>query len=568
MRTMSPAFRRAIFDGRADYTNYLEFTFADETTLSLDNESIMMDGCKMEDAVSDENVFQVGAVIVNSATFTLNNMDEALTNYPYEGAQVVWYVGMDDLDDETSATIGNGAVKMGTFYVDEVEYDGHIITLRCLDNAGKLDIPFVWPNSIPLTGMCSLEVGSWITQVSTQSGVSIPNAWSFSPTPIYYEYGHVAYSSIESATCRQVLSWVLQLCGRFARCNADGQLMIGWFDTSALTPSGSLYGGYFDETEQSTYQSGDDADGGSFNPWNTGYAADGGDFTTYQNIDMIHNCFSQKLDMSDITITGVRIVYKTGDGGSSGSVAEATTGTGDYMISIEDNPFISAIWGMYPVNCALSWIGSSVIGMKFRAGEVVHPSDPSIEAGDVGYYWDTHGNQHSILISSTEFKCGVTQRTCSSAASTNNNASVRYSNNTKNYSEIMGIINGSYIKNQLSSAGMYKTDTIDASAINGSFTNTGHGLSARIEKINNTVTLTGSMKTGSNISAQAYIAMFRVPSGYSPRNQIFFKAYKEGGAPEVTFYMDPIDNDWVRLLAANSVVASATYLFTVSYTMQ
>lgn len=566
MRSMSAAFRRAIFDGRADYTNYLEFTFADSSTLTIGNESIMQDGCKMEDAVSAEGVFQVGAIIIGSATFELNNFDDSLTAYPFEGAQVVWYVGMNDLDDNTNATVGNGAVKMGTFYVDETEFDGHIITLRCLDNVGKLDVPFDWSSFGP-----SYMLKSIVSAASTQTGLTFANLLLL-PHASYVVAAPA--DSVNNATCRQVISWVAQVAGCFVRADANGDLWFSWFDTSAFTPSAgtSLYGGYFDETEQSTYQSGDDADGGSFDPWNTGDVTDGGNFTSYQNIDLIQSCFSQKLSMADIEITGVRITYKTGDGGTSASMAEETTGTAGYMISIEDNPFINTIMDAHysrnTVRDILGFIGSAVIGMKFRAGEIVHPSDPAIEAGDVGYYWDMHSNQHAILISSTEFKCGVTQRTCSSAASVENNASTRYSNSTKNYSEIMGIINGSYIKNQLSSAGMYKTDTIDSSAINGSFTNTGHGLSARIEKINNIVTLTGSMKTGSNISAQAYIAMFHVPSGYSPRNQIFFKAYKEGGAPEVTFYMDPIDNDWVRLLAANSVVASATYLFTVSYTMQ
>lgn len=568
MRDMSPAFRRAIFDGRADYTNYLEFTFADNSTLSLDNDNIMMDGCKMEDAVSDDNVFQVGAVIVGSATFTLVNMDGSLTDYPYEGARVVWYIGMNDLDDGTDATIGNGAVKMGTFYVDDLEFDGHLITLRCLDNAGKLDIPFVWPNSIPVNDLpCSLEIGNWISRVSTLTGVSIPNAWTFSSSSISYEYAHIQYNSLESATCRQVLSWILQLCGRFGRCNTDGELMIGWFDTSALTPEAgtSLYGGYFDETEQSTYQSGDDADGGSFNPWNTGYEADGGDFTDYQDIDMIQSCFSQKLSMSDVEITGVRIVYKTGGGGSSASVAEATTGTVSYMISIEENPFITGIWGMYPVNCALNWIGASVIGMKFRAGEIVHPSDPAIEAGDVGYYWDIHGNQHNILISSTEFNCGVTQRTCSSAASSENNASTRYSNSTKNYSEIMGIVNGSYILGQLQASNMYKTNTLDASNVNTSFTNNGQNLTSKVSKFGNMVTMTGSLTTGSSINAQAYIQMVSFPSDYAPLCQIIFNMYNVATGSPVLVYIEGGSNG-IKLVTAGSVSASSTYEYTISYT--
>lgn len=113
----------------------------------------------------------------------------------------------------------------------------------------------------------------------------------------------------------------------------------------------------------------------------------------------------------------------------------------------------------------------------------------------------------------------------------------------------------------------YETIVLDGSAINTGFTNTGHVLSARICKFKRMVTMTGVMKTGSALNAAAFAAMFRIPSGYKPLCQIFFSAYKSGGTQAVTFYMDPVDNDWVRLLTANSVSPSTEYSFTVSYAM-
>lgn len=570
MRSMPAAFRRAISEGRVDYTNTLEFTFADSTTLTLTNENIALGGAKMDDAVSDDGVFQVGAVIVNSATFTLVNIERDLDGYEFGGAQVVWYVGMDDLDDDTDATPGDGAVKMGTFYVDETEYDGHMITLRCLDNAGKLDIPFDWSTVIPTLGN-GPTVLQIIQGACYQGGIS----WSvYSDPSAMYSYVVAPPDSLENTTCRQAMSWALQIAGLFGRCNADGQMVTGWYKSHVWTPTTSdLYGGYFDETTQSTYQSGDTADGGSFNPWDAGSGSyDGGNFSSYDDIDLIQSVFSQKLSLKDVEITGVKVSYKTGDGGASSSVNERSIGTAGYIISIDDNPLINtkldAVLSRDTVGDILDYLGNVVlIGMRFRAGEIVHPSDPAIEAGDVGYYWDIHQEQHAILISSTEFSGGVTQRTVSSASSKENNASTRYSNTTRNYTDIMSAINGDYIRNQLLSYGQDKTNVLDTSAINTGFTNTGHQLSARIEKHGNMVILTGEMKTGSALNAAAYTGMFRLPSGYRPRNQIFFKAFREGGTTEVTFYTDPADNDWIRLLVANSVTASTIYRFTVSYTM-
>lgn len=111
----------------------------------------------------------------------------------------------------------------------------------------------------------------------------------------------------------------------------------------------------------------------------------------------------------------------------------------------------------------------------------------------------------------------------------------------------------------------YSTVVLDASDVNSSFTNNGHNLSARISKYNHMVTLSGNLVTGSSITANSYIAMFRIPAGFKPKSQLFFKAYKQGTATEVTWYMDSVDNDWVRLLSANTMQSGSEYRFTVSY---
>ena len=113
----------------------------------------------------------------------------------------------------------------------------------------------------------------------------------------------------------------------------------------------------------------------------------------------------------------------------------------------------------------------------------------------------------------------------------------------------------------------YSTVVLDASDVNTAFTNAGHNLSARISRYNHMVTLSGNLVTGSSIAANAYIAMFRIPAGFKPKSQLFFKAYKYGTATEVTWYMDTVDNDWVRLLSANTMQSGTEYRFTVSYCM-
>jgi len=59
--------------------------------------------------------------------------------------------------------------------------------------------------------------------------------------------------------------------------------------------------------------------------------------------------------------------------------------------------------------------------------------------------------------------------------------------------------------------------------------------------------------------------MFRIPSGYAPNTQLFFKAFVQGGNTEVTWYMDTADNDWVRLLKSGSMSSNTTYTFCISF---
>ena len=86
--------------------------------LDIDNSHIWENGLKIEDAVSADNLFEVGGAIINQATLVLNNIYDEFTEYDFFGANVVMYIGL-----EVGDTVEY--IKMGTFLVDDPKYTLH-----------------------------------------------------------------------------------------------------------------------------------------------------------------------------------------------------------------------------------------------------------------------------------------------------------------------------------------------------------------------------------------------------------------------------------------------------------
>lgn len=437
MQNVTSAFKRALAEDRRDYLLKAVITLADGTVLSesittelpdgteevdthawLSNYSIWQNGFVVDDAVSADNVFQVGAAIINKATLILNNIYEDFDAYDFKDATVVLSVGLADLDNNTTEY-----VKKGTFVVDEATYNGSLITLSCLDYMAKFDKPYVTILTGPVT------LGTIVSDMCTRVGVSLASNSSNFP---HNDYLVAGLPSGESTTYRQVLSWAAQIAGCFARINVDGELELKWYDRTTLEAQASdLDGGTFDAGTP-TYISGDTADGGSFNPWDTGAEIDGGSFTDVRPIHYITSSFSHNVSTDDVVITGVKVVKKVKTEGSSDAFYEYTYGTTGYMVVIENNDLIQGANGQ---NIA-DWLGAQLVGFTFRKADITHLSDPTIEAGDVALYWDRKGNVYSIVVSSTRFSAGSSQQTSSSAETPRKNSAAQFTESTRNYVEM------------------------------------------------------------------------------------------------------------------------------------
>ena len=424
MRSVSTAFMRALSAGRSDYALRAVITLADSTTLTLENDQIWDGGFSVDDAVSNDNTFDVGAAIINQSKVVINNIYEDYDEYDFDGATVVLYAGFKDLDDGTT-----DMPKMGTYVVDETSYDGSIITLTCLDNMSKFDRPYTFDQPGDQELVYPATLGEIVRNACHNCGVTLANS---SQQFTRYNYEVDEKPDGESTTYRQVIAWAAQIACSFARCNADGQLEIKWYNTSAIDSSDDgLDGGTFDNGSPQ-YSSGDVADGGTFNPWDTGYVYDAGEFSTTRTVHYIGSDYSSKISTDNVVITGVKVRKKLKDDSSGNGYVEYTSGTEGYMVGIVDNDLIQGEHGQDVADA----LGTSLIGLSFRKADITHPSDPTMEAGDVAFFWDRKGRKYPIIISSTTFTAGNSQHTLSSAETPKKNSMQRFTAETQNYVEL------------------------------------------------------------------------------------------------------------------------------------
>ena len=219
------------------------------------------------------------------------------------------------------------------------------------------------------------------------------------------------------------------------------------------------------ETSQESYQTGDTADGGVFNPWETGYVYDS-NLHDHGRIHILSSLYSSNIAVDDVVITQVAADIKVKSESSSNDLRHVTYGEDGYAICISNNDFITeSNW-----ETILGYIGDEIIGLRFRKVNLSHASNPSIEAGDIAYVYDRKGNRYQILITRTNFTVGSSQTTVCGADTPARNSAARFSEATKSYVELrkqIKVVDNPYAKALADLAdamqqpgGMYVTEVV------------------------------------------------------------------------------------------------------------
>lgn len=412
MRAVSNRFARKL----ADNSNMLvkaSVKFADGTKKELTGDDFC--AVSVESACSSAGSFDIGAAIIGKLECALNNYDDRFSEYDFQDAEIIVYVGERFEDGETEW------IMLGTYWCDQPDsYAGQIqvSALDCLHKLeGKADVDsLVWPTTVAELADTACR------RCGLLGRGNIPNG----------DYVISEKPEMNNASWLDLIGYAAQLACCFVTASADGHVVFKWHDTDSFEKESRLDGGEFDES--SPYSTGDKADGGDFTDYSTGDSADGGTFFA-SNSRVIVSKFSQlTVCTDDVVITGVSVMASNevlvGDDGRRTNGADGETalyGTEGYVLSISGNPLV--LFG-HAAEVA-SMVGKRCVGMRFRPFSADIVTDPSIEIGDAAVVIDRKGNEFRSYVTNTTINVNGSMSISCDAKSPGRNAAEKASAATK-----------------------------------------------------------------------------------------------------------------------------------------
>lgn len=374
MVNTSEKYNKSIYKSNRKFNVKAKITLADKTILNISNEDIMQGGVIIEDGVSSPNSFEIGGSVIGELTLVLNNLDDKFSTYDFYGATIYIQIGLFLPDDTVEF------IPKGYYTVDDALAESSTITLTALDNMSKFDKPY---------SKSTLKYPATLADILRDAclccGVSL-----FTQTFLNADYIVNSRPDDEKTTFREVVSWIAQLAGSFAKINYNGEFTLNWYDYSCFDFNDYLDGGNFID-----YSSGDTANGGNFIDYSSGDIYTGGVFKFTLPPIYINKIKSCKIATDDITITGVKIVPV------DDKTPTYISGEEGYVISVEDNPLAQD-----NIEALTYSIGKQLNGFTFRPYTAESLSNPAAEAGDVALIIDRKGNRYKSIVSNLSFKIG------------------------------------------------------------------------------------------------------------------------------------------------------------------
>lgn len=408
MLNVSAKWQRAVMlDNDINVNCFADIVTTNGEKIPISDSELWANGFEVNDSTSSNGTFTIGALIAGKLKIKLNNIYEDYSKYDFDKASVTAYVSKSFSDGTTEK------LKIGEYRVSETSYDGSLITLTCLDNINNFNREYDSNLSYPTT---AYEV---VRDACIKCDVPFTMARFDNSDYVINEIP----SDNQKLTYGQAIAYILQLSGLWGKCGHDGELLIEWYDMSQFG-SQNYNGGTF-STKTTPYSDGDSVDGGKFTDYSSGDSADGGTFTEARNY---HNVYTQKdlnVATDDVVITGVKVTVTSKEDKTKD--VNALAGKEGYVVSISDNPFISADKAQTVANYIFKKIG----GMRFRPLDATLLSNPLIESGDVALVTDRKQNTYSCFISNRTFTVGSGTKISCDAENASRNSADKFSNETK-----------------------------------------------------------------------------------------------------------------------------------------
>lgn len=315
MYPVSEAFKTAIAKNVRDVKITGTITLKDDTVINITDEDIVLGSLYFaEQCVSGEDI-EVGNVYASELGLALTS--PPLNPYSLDGARIIINFGINvepDPEEDPSWEY----VPLGYFYITEIERKQTTVNLKALDGLIFFDVDL---SSVLTTGTPYALVNSCCTKagivLATSMGEfeSLANGLSAFTIPVD--------SKVE--TCRDLIMWVCQITGTFARMNRMGQLEV--------VP-----------------------------------------ITSGASVKTISKAERFTSDVSDFYVKITKVAMKVGE-------EEYSSGIEGMTMKLEENPLLTGAEAA-EINTALSNILSQVTLAEYTPYNVDFAGDPTLQAGD------------------------------------------------------------------------------------------------------------------------------------------------------------------------------------------
>ena len=204
---------------RAHTEQDIRITFADNTVLGKADVAITGDGVKITDILNGDTDYTFGKAVCKQVEMTLFNVDNKFNNF--------------DFTQEFTLQIG---VKVGAAFQyvtvgifkgerpDKVR--GKLIDFTAYDRMQKFDVSaseFIENLTFPVT------LGAVLSSLCTSVGVVLETT-TFTNSTKNFTFNPFSTSDY---TAREVLAWIAEAAGCYARVNADGKVELNTFTTNS-----------------------------------------------------------------------------------------------------------------------------------------------------------------------------------------------------------------------------------------------------------------------------------------------------------------------------------------------
>lgn len=389
MRNLSTEFKERQNSGNRNYLKYADFTFTDGSTLSITDKGLWSNGFKFEDAVSQNGSFDIGAAIINKLTLQINNFSGKYTDYIWDGARVVCYIGLE-------LSTGIEKIRICTMTVTDAPYQSTaIISLTCEDSMRLFDRDYSESKlSYPATRLQIIQDACEVCGVTLQSTRFDNDDFVIQNRP-----------DDSSITFRQVIAWVAQMGCQWAKCDEYGRLCFGWYEREVPD-------NFYDLVET---------------PWKD---VEGNDIldTTGEKIITIMQTGITAIQTNgftpwlyDLEITGIKVTEYV-ENSSKNEAKTYQSGKSGYVIEISDNKLIQE--GSGEKICQI--IADRCVGLKFRPFTTGALTNIAWEAGDTIAISDRNGKQYKSFLTSVTLNPGAFEQLECSAKSVSRNKQKQY----------------------------------------------------------------------------------------------------------------------------------------------